>query len=50
MGANLLILIGVLVAGIRQSTVPGSLLAASGMMTGLLTEASLLWWKASHRS
>ncbi len=48
MGANLLILIGVLVAGIRQSTVPGSLLAASGMVAGLLSEASLLWWKASH--
>lgn len=50
MGANLLILIGVLVAGIRQSTVPGSLLAASGMVAGLLSEASLLWWKASHEA
>jgi hypothetical protein len=50
MGANLLIVIGVLVTGIRQSTMPGSLLAASGMTAGLLTEASLLWWKASHRS
>jgi hypothetical protein len=48
MGANLLILIGVLVAGIRESTVPGSLLAASGMTAGLLAEASLLWWKASQ--
>jgi hypothetical protein len=49
MAAHLLILIGVLVAGVRQSTVPGSLLAASGMTAGLLTEASLLWWKASRR-
>jgi hypothetical protein len=48
MGANLLILTGVLVAGIRQRTVPGSLLGASGMTAGLLTEVSLLWWKASQ--
>jgi len=48
MGANLLILIGVLAAGIRQGTVPGSLLAASAMTAGLLAEASLLWWQASY--
>jgi len=50
MGANLLILTGVLAAGIRQGTMPGSLLAASAMTAGLLTEASLLWWKASQFS
>jgi hypothetical protein len=50
MGANLLTLIGVLAAGIQQGTVPGSLLAASAMTAGLLTEASLLWWKASQLS
>ena len=50
MGANLLVLIGVLVAGVRQGSVPGSLLAASAMTAGLLAETGLLWWQASHLS
>ena len=48
MGANLLVLIGVLAAGTRQTTIPGSLLAASGVVAGLLTEVSLLWRKISR--
>jgi hypothetical protein len=48
MGVNLLILIGVLVAGIRQGTVPGSSLAASAMAAGLLAEVGLLWWQVSR--
>jgi len=48
MGANLLIVTSVLMVGIQEGTMPGSLLAASAMTTGLLAEVGLLWWKASH--
>lgn len=48
MGANLLVLVIVLMIGIQQDIVPGSLLAAAGMTIGLLTEACLLLWKVTH--